>query len=110
MGRAYLFREDHYPCIISNVSDEPVGFIMLSKWLAKGDAYTWSFFVDRAHQGKGYGKRAAQQALHILKTANPHMGIKLASEAKNTWAQKLYTSLGFVQLPEMDGDDLVFGL
>jgi hypothetical protein len=36
--------------------------------------------------------------------------IKLATEAGNKKAQALYSSLGFKQLPEMDGDDLVFGL
>ena len=110
MGRAYLFREDNYPCLICNEADAPIGFIMFGKWLAEGDAYSWSFFLDKDQHGKGYGKQAAQLAMHILKTANPSMDIKLASEVKNTWAQKLYTSLGFVQLPEMDGDDLVFGL
>lgn len=110
IGRAYLFREDNYPCIIYNALSEPVGFIVLSKWLAIGNAYSWSYFIDKEQQGKGYGKQAAKLAVHILKTANPNMCIKLATEANNTKAQKLYSSLGFKQLSEMDGDDLVFGL
>ena len=110
IGRAYLFREDNYPCIIYNEHDEPIGFINLDKWLAKGNAYSWSYFVDRRHQGKGYGKYAAQLAIHILKSANPEKPIKLSTEVNNTKAQALYLSLGFEQLPEMDGDDLVFGL
>ena len=110
IGRAYLFREDNYPCIIYNAFSEPVGFIVLSKWLASGNAYSWSYFIDKDQQGKGYGKQAAKLAVHILKTANPNMCIKLATEANNTKAHKLYTSLGFEKLSEMDGDDLVFGL
>lgn len=110
IGRAYLFREDNYPCVIYNELGEPVGFIVLCKWLALGDAYSWSYFIDKEQQGKGYGKQAAKQAIHILKTANPDMCIKLSTEASNTKAQKLYKSLGFKQLSEMDGDDLVFGL
>jgi len=110
IGRAYLFREDNYPCIIYNTHNEPVGFIILSKWLANGDAYSWSYFIDRDQQRKGYGKQAARLAVHILKTANPNKSIKLATEANNIKAQQLYTSLGFKQLSEMDGDDLVFGL
>ena len=110
IGRAYLFREDNYPCIIYNACNEPVGFIILSKWLASGDAYSCSYFLDTGPPSKGYGKQAAQLAVHILKTANPNKCIKLATEANNTKAQQLYTSLGFEQLSEMDGDDLVFGL
>ena len=59
IGRAYLFKEDNYPCIICNDSDEPIGFINFSKWLADGDAYSWSYFIDKDWQGKGYGKEAA---------------------------------------------------
>ena len=42
IGRAYLFREDNYPCIIYNEKNEPIGFINLCKWLGDGDAYSWS--------------------------------------------------------------------
>ena len=108
IGRAYLFREDNYPCIINNENNESVGFINLCKWLGKGDAYSWSYFIDEYHQGKGYGKKAAQLAVNILKAANPDKSIKLATEKYNTKAQRLYISLGFNELPELDGDDLVF--
>ena len=110
IGRAYLFKEDNYPCIIYNACNEPIGFINLVKWLASGDAYSWSYFIDKHHQGKGYGKHTAQLAVHILKQANPTKAIKLATEVCNTKAQKLYLSLGFEKLSEMDGDDFVFGL
>lgn len=110
IGRAYLCREDHYPCIIYDKEDAAIGFIHFYKWLGRGDAYSWSFFIDQRHQGKGYGKQAAQLAAAILKAARPDQCIKLAAEARNSNAQRLYTSLGFVKLSEMDGDDLVFGL
>lgn len=110
IGKAYLFREDNYPCIIYNAHDEPIGFIIFSKWLGNGDAYSWSYFIDKGQQGNGYGKQAARLAVHILKTANPDKCIKLATETNNEKARKMYTSLGFKQLSETDGDDLVFGL
>ena len=108
IGRAYLFREDNYPCIIYNEKKDPVGFINLNKWLGKGDAYSWSFYIDKDYQGKGYGRNAAQLAVRILKTANPSKPIKLSTEKDNEKAQRLYTSLGFKLLSELDGDDLVF--
>ncbi len=90
IGRAYLFREDNYPCIICTKQGQPIGFIDLTRWLGQGDAYSWSFYIDRDHQGK--------------------KPIKLATEQSNEKAQQLYTSLGFRQLAELDGKDLVFGL
>ena len=38
IGRAYLSREDNYPCIIYNEKDERIGFINLCKWLGRVDA------------------------------------------------------------------------
>ena len=110
IGRAYLFKEDNYPCIICNASDEPIGFINFAKWVGNGDAYTWGFYIDKKYQGKGNGKHAAQLAISILKSANPQKQIKLSTEVSNTKAHALYTSMGFKKLPEMDGDDIVFGL
>ena len=49
-----------------------------------------------------------QQPLRLLRLADPDMPVKLAVEAANTRAQRLYRSLGFRQLPERDGDDLIF--
>lgn len=110
ISRAYLSREDNYPCIIYNERNEPIGFISLLKWLGKGDAYSWSYYIDCRQQRKGYGKSAARLAIHILKSANPKKPIKLAAEANNKLAHALYASLGFKKLDEMDGDDIVFSL
>lgn len=110
IGRAYLNRDNHYPCIIYNESDEPIGFINFCVWVASDDAYSWSFFIDKKYQGDGYGKSAGKLAIDILKAANSGKTIKLATEFCNVKAQSLYIFLGFKQLDEMDGDDLVFGL
>ena len=110
IGRAYLFPEDNYPCIIDNEHNEPIGFINMNQWLGSGDAYSWSYFIDSRHQRKGYGKAAAQLTIAILKATNPEKQIKLSTEADNITAQALYLSLGFQKLDEMDGDDIVFGL
>lgn len=110
IGRAYLHKGDHYPCIICDENNAPIGFLNLCKWLGSGDAYSWSYFIDKRHQGKGYGKEAAMLAVKVLQSANPTKPIKLATEACNIKAQKLYRELGFEPLPEKDGDDLVFGL
>ena len=105
LGQAYLAPEDHAPCLIETERREPIGFLCFTAW---ADAYSWSYFLDVRQQGRGYGKRAAQLALRLLRLADPDMPVKLAVEAANTRAQRLYRSLGFRQLPERDGDDLLF--
>ena len=112
IGRAYLSPEDNLPCLIWNEGGEPIGFINFSRWLGQEAEthYSWSYFIDGEQQGKGYGKRAARMAVRLLQAADPEIPIKLSTEEANQKAQELYLSLGFRQLPERDGDDLVFGL
>ena len=110
IGRAYLFPEDNIPCLIYDENRKPIGFISLCRWLGNGDAYSWSYYIDKERQNKGYGRNAAALAIRILKTADPQKLIKLSTEECNEKAQRLYLSLGFQKLPEFDGDDVVFGI
>ncbi len=109
IGRAYIAPHDHYPCIICNSEGENVGFISLLKWLGEGDALSWSYFIDEKEQGKGYGRKAAELAIDILRNVAIGKMIKVATEPSNIKAQRLYLSLGLHKLDELDGDDFVFG-
>lgn len=110
IGRAFLNPTDNIPCIIYKDNNEPIGFISLCKWSGSGDAYSWSYFIDKNYQNMGYGTKAAKLAIHILKTADPNMKIKLAVENCNIKAQSLYISIGFSKTYELDGDDFVYSL
>ena len=111
IGRAYLQPNNNLPFVIClTENDQRIGFINLCKWLGKGDAFSWSFIIDKKHQGKGHGKNSAQLAIKILKAIDKNKHIKLATEQDNIKAQKLYVSLGFTKTDELDGEDLVFQL
>ena len=110
IGRAYLHPEANVPCVICLESGERIGFMIFRDWLGAGTAYSWSYYLDKDWQGRGYGKSAARLAVRILKAADQAMPIKLSTEQANEKAQRLYGSIGFRKLDEMDGDDLVFGL
>ena len=106
IGRAYLHPECNVPCIIWK-GNTRIGYIVLRKW--NGSAATsWSFYLSQERQGFGYGRTAAEIAIHILRAAVPDMPIKLSTERINLKAQKLYASLGFRHEGETDGNDLVF--
>lgn len=109
IGRAYLAPEDNYPCIICNSNGENIGFINLIRWMGGGEAFSWSYYVDKNMQGKGYGRKAAELAVKILQSVADGKMIKVATEQSNEKAQRLYVSLGLHKLDELDGDDFVFG-
>lgn len=109
IGRSYLNPADNLPCLIYDKNDQPIGYILLRKWFDPVHiGFSWSYYIDRDSQGKGYGRAAAKLAVQILKAIGPHIPVKLAAEQDNYRAQKLYESVGFVKSDEMDGDDFVF--
>lgn len=109
IGKAYLNPADNLPCLIYNKEKQPVGYILLRKWLDPSlIGFSWSFYIDKDSQGKGYGRAAARLAIQIFKTLAPHIPIKLSTAQDNDKAQRLYESLGFVKSDEKDGDKFVF--
>ncbi|MCE5234461.1 MAG: GNAT family N-acetyltransferase [Eubacteriales bacterium] len=108
IGRAYLKPYDNYPCIICDEYGKRIGFINFCKWLADGEATTWSYYIDKNSQGSGYGKKVAETAVKILRAACPDLPIKLAVDIGNEKALIIYESLGFYDSGELDGDEHVF--
>ena len=106
IGRAYLRPDANIPCIIWQ-GDSRIGYIVFRKWVGS-EATSWSYFLDKDWQGKGFGKTAAKLAVQILKAAMPELPIKLSSEQANEKAHRLYQAIGFQLSDEIDGDDLVF--
>ncbi len=107
IGRAYLNPEDNIPCVICKNTGERIGYIVFRKWFGS-EAYSWSYYLDRDSQGKGFGREAAILAVRILKASAPDMPIKLSTEVANLKAKELYLSIGFSLSGEMDGDDIVY--
>lgn len=109
IGRAYLDPANNVPCVICRADGQRIGYIVLRAW-STGAAYSWSYYLDRAYQGRGLGTKAARLAVQILKAADAEMPIRLSTEAENVKAHRLYESLGFKKLDELDGDDWVYEL
>ena len=99
--------------------DTPVGFLMIGfdvddYWddapgIAKGNYNLWRLMIDKNYQGKGLGKKAIRHALNFINT-NPCGKAEycwLSYEAENNVARQLYSSFGFVETGEKDGEELI---
>lgn len=55
------------------------------------------FFIDKNHQGSGYGKLSLRKILDFIPKIHPNcLQIKLTVEKENMIAQNLYKNLGFI--------------
>lgn len=99
--------------------DVAVGFLMIGfdvddYWedapeIAKGNYNLWRLMIDKEFQGKGYGKEAVRLALEYIKTL-PCGKAKycwLSYEPDNEVAKRLYSSFGFAETGEMDGEEAI---
>lgn len=76
---------------------EIVGLFELAYEPGRGDEY-WinHFFIDQAHQRKGYGTAALHAFVQLVKEEHPIAEhVQLAIHPENTHAQRLYTSVQF---------------
>ena len=100
-------------------NDIPVGFLMIGfdiddYWkdapgIAKGNYNLWRLMIDKAYQGKGYGKGAVELALNFIRSlpCGKAEYCWLSYEPENEIARQLYRSFGFVETGDMDGEELI---
>ena len=99
--------------------DTPVGFIMIGfdvddYWddapeIARGNYNLWRLMIDKKYQGKGYGKEAVRLALEFINTfpCGSAEYCWLSYEPENEAARNIYSSFGFSETGEMDGEELI---
>ncbi|HLU83278.1 MAG TPA: GNAT family N-acetyltransferase [Trueperaceae bacterium] len=125
LAEAYVSLTDDFniPMLYAIYDDDAmVGFIAMAYERPTGDdaegepegkalgSYAmYRFMIDRRHQGRGFGRAALAQAIELLRTQphGPASHIATSFVPGNDVAQRLYTSLGFVETGELDGDELV---
>ncbi len=65
----------------------------------------WSmsrFMIGKQYQGKGYGKRAALAFLDYFKEKHSADKLYISVSLHNTAARKMYSSIGFVEIKEIE--------
>jgi len=90
--------------------DAMVGFIMHAYEEGTTDMY-WinGFLIDKAHQGKGYGKAALAEMVRYIFNRFPQSAeVRLTVNVENHAAQHLYKSFGFIDSGNKYHDEIVF--
>ncbi|WP_292856054.1 GNAT family N-acetyltransferase [Mesorhizobium sp.] len=104
--------EDARPRVIM-AGEEVVGFLMYDAAEDDDEARIYRFMIDRARQGRGYGKAALRAVLDEIRGLGHVSHVSICYEPENEAARQLYRAAGFVEegLDE-DGEmiaDLVLG-
>ena len=61
-----------------------------------GHYWLFHFFIDRRHQGRGYGKAAMERIIEMVRQKHPQcQTLRLTVHPENLAAQRLYTAAGF---------------
>ena len=99
--------------------DTLVGFVMIGYdkddyWddapaIAVSNYNLWRLMIDNRYQQKGYGRKAIELALEFIKTFPCGRAdyCWLSYEPENALAKELYSSFGFIETGEMDGEELI---
>jgi diamine N-acetyltransferase len=90
------------PLVIRS-GDEVVGFAMWGYDVDDGRHWIGGLCIDVSHQGRGVG-RAAMAALIGLLRGLGATGIALSYAPQNLQAERLYASLGFVPVGDLEGE------
>ncbi|HTN47930.1 MAG TPA: GNAT family N-acetyltransferase [Burkholderiaceae bacterium] len=108
IAEAYFQKEAWFRAI--HVGDELVGFVMLYdptlvEHPEEPDFFLWRLMIDRAHQGKGYGRAAIERLIEHVKT-RPGAQRLLVSHVKSVdRLANFYQAAGFRYTgAEVDGE------
>jgi diamine N-acetyltransferase len=91
------------PLAIYNEQDQMVGFVMYGVDVESGKWKMFRLMIDRAHQGKGYGRAAMEQVIERLSARPDCNEILITYRIDNDAGRQLYESLRFVKETVSDG-------
>jgi diamine N-acetyltransferase len=85
--------------------DELVGFAMYGQHPETGAWWMIRLMIDRAQQGKGYGRAAMEAVIAMMTERVGCAEIVTSFNPANAVAASLYASLGFVPTGEIEDDE-----
>ncbi len=90
--------------------EQLVGFLMYDAGEPDDEpreALIYRFMVDRAHQGRGYGRAALARAIDEIKAVGGVKKISISYMPDNPTAKPFYASFGFVEVGLDEDDEMI---
>lgn len=91
------FYPEAVPLAIYDDKERMVGFVMYGVDVTSDKWKIFRLMVDRAYQGKGYGRAAMQHVIERLAAQPGCDEILISYQPNNNTARQLYADLGFVE-------------
>ncbi len=107
-GVEYLGHWDLFPLAIYNEEDL-VGFFMhgFNFDCQKYECFIFRLMIAESHQGHGYGRAAMRMMLQQFNEDKRINKVGISYNPRNSVAQKLYSSLGFIETGEIFEGELI---
>lgn len=111
LAQAYVYYKQCAPFAVCR-DGEVVGYVMVIYDYDEETYNIWHLMIDKAHQGKGYGRAAMELALAYIRTKpfGDSNRVLLTVSPENHAACGLYRSLGFSETGRSDEDEVELGL
>lgn len=111
LAQAYVYYKQCTPFAVC-LGSEVVGYVMVIYDDDEAAYNIWHLMIDKAHQGKGYGRAAMELALAYIraKPFGDSNRVLLTVSPGNRVACGLYRSLGFSETGRSDEDEIEMGL
>lgn len=110
LAKAFAYRLDNSQVHVICTGDKPIGLIMQRDYNFENKLICIldQVMIDGCYQAKGFGKKAMELWLSMIKLDNKYDSIMLCFVEGDIVAEKMYENLGFIRSPEDDdGDELV---
>ncbi len=111
LAQAYVYYSQCTPFGVY-AGDKMVGYVMVIYDYDEQVYNIWHLMIDRAFQGRGYGRGAMHSALKYIssKPFGSSDTVLITCDPENKAAMGLYRSLGFAETGESDEDQVELGL
>lgn len=95
LAQAYVYHETAFPFAVY-YDQQLIGFIMMGYYEEKHYYTLWKLLIDQKYQNRGYGRKALEMGIALLKDQFQTKEIYTGVTPSNRIAKKLYASVGFV--------------
>ena len=106
LAQAWLYYDNARPYSICD-DDNVVGFMMLDWDEGERSVGIWRFMIAHEHQGRGYGRKALEATIRLVREAGTIDFMHLDYVPNNKIAHDLYYSLGFRENGDIEDGEIV---